>query len=70
MKYSEALRITLRVSDVTLKLENAVAFFSFSKSCLQADQLLASPVTEVGAKLALFSCKFCDRNEGTGLALV
>jgi hypothetical protein len=29
MKYSEALRITLRVSDVTFKLESAVAPFEF-----------------------------------------
>ena len=45
--------------------------FWVSKSCLRVVLILASPVTECRAKkLALFSCKFCDRNEGTGLAWV
>ena len=56
------------VSDVTLKLESAVAPFEFQSHVSNRIQLLASPVTECRAKLALFSCKFCDRNEGTGLA--
>jgi hypothetical protein len=69
MKYYMVITF-LSVSDVTLKLESAVAPFEFQSHVSEPTLLLASPVTErMARKLALF-CKFRDSSEGTGLALV